>query len=203
MLRASGLPVAPAVKVKSVDQAIDASRFTGYPLVIKVSGVAHKTEQGGVVLDVKTEAALHDHCDSLFDKSDELLIEPYFQKAVAELLVGIVREPDGLFKLTVGAGGVLAELLRDTVTMLLPLTEEMLRQKLAELRIASVLNGYRGQSGADMQSVTQSILQLCQWVEANRNDIAEVEINPLLCLANKTMVVDALITASESLSEKL
>ena len=203
LLRESGLPVAVAVKVNSVGQAVDASRTTGYPLVIKVSGVAHKTEQGGVVLNVQTEAALREHCDSLFDKSDELLIEPYLQKAVAELLVGVVREPDGLFKLTVGAGGVLTELLRDTVTMLLPVTEDVLRQKLAELRIANVLNGYRGQAGADIQSVTQSILQLCQWVESNRDDIAEVEINPLLCLTNKTMVVDALITASESLSEKL
>ncbi len=199
LLKDADLPVATAVKVASFDQAVSASCSTGYPLVIKVSGVAHKTEQNGVVLNVQTQSALREHCKRLFDSSDELLIEPYFHSAVAELLIGIVREPDGLFKLTVGAGGVLTELLRDTVSMLLPVSDEMLEQKLAELRVFDVLGGYRGQAGADMQSVTGTILQLCRWVESNHDSIAEVEINPLLCMTDKTMVVDALITASESL----
>ncbi len=203
LLRESGLAVAAAVKVTSIDQAVTASHSTGYPLVIKVSGVTHKTEQGGVVLDVQTEEALREHCAALFSKADELLIEPYFQGAVTEMLVGIIREPDGLFKLTIGAGGVLTELLRDTVSMLLPVSEEAISQKLSELRLSEVLKGYRGQVSADIPSIIESILHLCQWVELNHDDIAEVEINPLLCLSNKTMVVDALITASASLQKKL
>jgi len=203
LLCQSGLPVAASVKVATLKQAISAGKSTGYPLVIKVSGVSHKTEQGGVVLDVQTEDALLEHCKRLFASSNELLIEPYYQAAVAELLVGVVREPDGLFKLTLGAGGVLTELLRDTASMLLPVTEEQIRQKIGGLKVAGVLNGYRGQVCADMSSVTRSIVQLCLWVEKHHEDIAEVEINPLLCLTDKAMVVDALITASETIMEGL
>lgn len=198
LLRKFGMPVATAFMVTTIDQAIDAAANTGYPLVIKVSGVAHKSDQGGVVLDVQTENELREHCNKLFGTANELLIEPYVNAAVAELLVGIVREADGLFKLTVGAGGVTTELLRDTMSLLLPVSEETLRQKISRLRIATVLNGYRGQPSADMPSVIKTIMQLCQWVEANHHNIAEVEVNPLLCLTDKTVIVDALITATES-----
>lgn len=199
LLKSIRMPVATAVKVASVGQAVTASADVGFPLVMKVSGVAHKTEQAGVVLDVKTKAELIEHSERLFSISSELLIEPFYQGAVTELLIGITREPDGLFKLTIGAGGVLTELLRDTVSLLLPVSEEVLVQKLELLKVAKLLNGYRGQAGADTQSIIDTILRLCQWVESNHDDLYEVEINPLLCLTDKVIVVDALIAASESL----
>ncbi len=198
-LGAYGLPVANAITVSSIEHAITASGVTGFPLVVKVSGAAHKTEQGGVVLNVTTKAALVEHCTRLFMQADELLVEPYFGNAVAELLIGVVREPDGLFRLTVGAGGVLAELLHDTLSLLLPVSDEQLQARMQALKIYPLLNGYRGQVRAEMSSVYQAITQLCQWVEAHHADLVEAEINPLLCLEDRAVVVDALITASDSL----
>ena len=203
LLRSAGLPVAPAVVVSSVDDAVTASTETGFPLVIKISGVSHKTEQNGVVLNVKTEAALREHASVLLKNTDRILIEPFYQDAIAELLIGIVREPDGLFKLTVGAGGVLTELLRDTASMLLPVTEMQLQQELEALKIAKVLHGFRGKPAADTESIVQAVLKLCEWVELNQEYIAEVEINPLLCMQNKAVVVDALITSSELLLKQV
>ena len=108
-----------------------------------------------------------------------------------------------MFKLTVGAGGVLTELLRDTASMLLPVTEMQLQQELEALKIAKVLHGFRGKPAADTASIVQAVLKLCEWVELNREYIAEVEINPLLCMQNKAVVVDALITSSELLLKQV
>ena len=203
LLRKAGLPVAIAVEVANIEDAVTASVETGYPLVLKVSGVAHKTEQNGVVLDVKTEAELREQAAGLLQNTDRILIEPFYQNVVAELLVGIVREPDGLFKLTIGAGGVLTELLRDTTSLLLPVSEEQLLLHLDKLKIAKVLHGYRGQAGGNLTSIVQAVIKLCEWLETHQDAIAEVEINPLLCLKDKAVVADALITSSESLPEQV
>ncbi len=196
----AGLPVATAFQARSVDESIEAAESVGYPLVIKVSGLAHKTEQGGVILNVQTEDALRTHAGYLLTSCDVVLLESYHQGAIAELLIGVVREPDGLFKLTVGAGGILTELMRDTVSLLLPVSAEQLQQHIAKLRIHQVLEGYRGQAAADVPSIINAITKLCEWVEANADHLCEVEINPLLCLQSGAVVVDALISASETLS---
>jgi len=92
LLKKAGLKVASAVEVTTVAQAVSASSETGYPLVVKVSGVAHKTEKSGVVLNVKTESELREHAVELLKIADRLLIEPFYQDVVAELLIGIVRD---------------------------------------------------------------------------------------------------------------
>jgi len=131
------------------------------------------------------------------------LIEPFYQNVIAELLVGIVREPDGLFKLTIGSGGVLTELMQDTTSMLLPVSEEQLLLQINKLKIAKVLHGYRGQAGGNLPSIVQAVIKLCDWLESNQDVIAEVEINPLLCLEDKAVVADALITSAELLPQQV
>ena len=98
---------------------------------------------------------------------------------------------------------MLTELIRDTTCTLLPVTEEQLLLQLENLRITNVLRGYRGQPGADLASIVQTVIKLCEWLESNCDTIAEVEINPLLCLQDKAVVVDALITSSELLSKEV
>ncbi len=200
-LKNSGLPVENFVTVTSTEQAVAAADVTGYPLVLKALGIAHKSEQDAVVLDIQSEKDLRLHCSRLLGLSGELLVEPFCSGAVAELLVGVVREADGLFRLTVGAGGIYTELLHDTVSMLLPLSEAELRSKLEQLKISAMLHGYRGQAGADRHSILQSILQLGMCVEKHHQQIVEVEINPLLCFTDKTIVADALITATASVAD--
>ena len=202
LLRQAGLPVAQAVQVSSENKALEAVSTVGYPLVIKVSGVAHKTEQSGVVLNVQTDEDLSRHAKRLLGYSDTLLLEPYFQGSVAEMLLGVVREPDGLFRLTIGSGGVLTEVMQDTVSLLLPVSEAQLQSAIAKLRVARLLNGYRGQAMAHIPSIISTILKLCEWVESHAEHLAEVEINPLLCLESKSIVADALITSSNSFPVK-
>ena len=203
LLSDAGLPVARVILAKSVDEAVAASAVTGYPLVVKVSGAVHKTEEGGVVLNVLSEDELRHHAEKYLHYSDAVLVEAFYPDAVAELLIGIVREPDGLFKLTIGAGGVLTELMRDTVSVLLPVSESAVLQSLDKLKISPLLHGYRRQAGAHLPSIVKFICELGHWVQQHAEDLAEVEINPLLCLQDNVVIVDALITSSKPFMEQL
>jgi len=103
LLRSAGLAVAPARLVDSPEQAALVALELGYPLVAKVSGVAHKSEHAGVVLNIISEQGLSDSVTGLLQSSSQVLIEPFHAGAVTELLVGVVKQPEGLFTLTIGA----------------------------------------------------------------------------------------------------
>jgi hypothetical protein len=112
---------------------------------------------------------------------------------VAEILVGVLNDPAHGFVLTLGAGGVLTEIVADTTTLLLPVTPEEIRAALARLRIAPLLAGYRGRAGADIEAVVAAVLAVQDFVTAHRDRVQEVEINPLLCGADFAIAADALI----------
>lgn len=193
VLLQAGLMVPQSEIVRDKQQALQAAKRMDYPVVIKVSEVAHKTEVGGVHLNLRSDAALCSALQLVLEQSDAALIEPFIDEAVAELLIGVVREPTNTFLLTVGAGGVQTEMMRDTVSLLLPVTDEQIYKALNSTRVALLLHGYRGQAGADLESVVTTVQRLCRWVEANASTVDEVEINPLLCLPDRTVAVDAII----------
>ena len=129
----------------------------------------------------------------MFAKSDQLLIESFYDDTVAELLVGIVRESSGLLTLTLGAGGVLTELLRDTKSLLLPTNASEIECAIKDLKIAALLQGYRNKPAADVNAVIEQIGMLCNWAVKHADDLQEVEVNPLLCQQDGAVVADALI----------
>jgi len=121
------------------------------------------------------------------------LVEEYIDAPVAELLIGVTRDPAHGFLLTLGAGGVLTELWADTVSLLLPVTPGQIETALTRLRIAPLLAGYRGKPGADMPSIIAAVLGVQAYVIAHQDAISEVEINPLICTTTSAIAVDALI----------
>jgi len=188
-----GLAV-PALSIAdSKDEVIAVAREIGFPVVVKVVGVEHKTEHNGVALNIIDESELLAAAERLFEKSNQLMVESFCDGAIAELLVGIVREPSGLLMLTIGSGGVLTELLRDTSNLLLPTTRDQIDKCISELRIAGLLCGYRNKPAADMNAIVEQIYKLCDWAGTHANELQEVEINPLLCLPDRAIVADALI----------
>jgi acyl-CoA synthetase (NDP forming) len=192
-LQQAGLAVPGSAVVGDVDQAIATAQRIGYPVVAKLVGEAHKTELNGVELNIADDAALKAATSRLFALSDTILVESYCDGAVAELLVGIVREESGLLMLTVGAGGVYTELLRDTRSVLLPATAEDIKSVLQELNVAALLNGYRNKPAADLHAIIKQVTRLCEWAVDHVDELQEVEINPLLCLSDTAVVADALI----------
>ncbi|SFT07931.1 acetyl-CoA synthetase [Sulfitobacter marinus] len=162
-------------------------------VVLKGQGLAHKSEAGAVVVGIASDAV--EACANDMP-TDSFLVEEMVQNPVAELLIGVTRDPVHGFLLTIGAGGVLTELWQDTVSMLLPVTPAQIQDALQKLRITPLLNGYRGKPGADLGAITKAIMSVQAYVIAHQDAISEVEVNPLICGTGSAIAVDALIRRS-------
>ena len=141
-------------------------------------------------------AALHRACFEVakdgMDSCEEMV-----RDGVAELRVGVVRDPAHGFVLTIAAGGVLTELMRDSVSVLVPASRGAVRAGLEGLRIAPLLAGYRGGPGVDMGALLDAVAAVQAYVLANADTLDEVEINPLICTPSRAVAVDALIRKGE------
>jgi hypothetical protein len=124
------------------------------------------------------------------------LAEEMVTGAVAELIVGVIRDRTGLMALTIGAGGVLTELVADSATLILPTTPDDIRAALAGLRIATILGGYRNRPAADLAAVTDAILAIAGFAEAHAGRLAELDVNPLIATPTGAFAADALLRLS-------
>jgi succinyl-CoA synthetase beta subunit len=125
--------------------------------------------------------------------TDRFLVEQMAPRPLAELLVNLRRDPQFGLILTLGAGGVLVELLDDAETLLLPATEADILHALQRLKIARLLTGYRGSAQADLPVLAQFLVQLAAIYETEADTLTEIEINPLFVTQTGVWVVDALI----------
>jgi acetyl-CoA synthetase len=112
--------------------------------------------------------------------------------AVAELIVGVVRDPGFGLAVIMGAGGVLAEVMSDTVTLLLPASRAEIERALPELKIWRLIAGYRGQRG-DGAAVVRAVEAVLAFADAERDFLEEIDVNPLLVLPDRAVAADALI----------
>lgn len=161
---------------------------------IKGEGMAHKSDSGAVRLNIP-QNAWAETARSI--GTPTVLIEAMVMGGVAELLVGVTRDPAHGFALTIGAGGIWTELLRDTTTLLLPVTEADIRNALQSLRIYPLLTGYRGHPRASLFQIERAILALQDYVLSGVDSVGEVEINPLICTPDRAVAADALITLED------
>jgi len=191
MLRAAGVPVPASRRATSRSELAQAAEALTPPLALKAEGLAHKTEAGGVALNLSGADAVLTAAAAM--PGDSFLVEEMVEDAVAELLVGVVRDPAHGFVLTLGAGGVLTELLSDTTSLLLSVSASDIEEALGTLRIAPMLKGYRGRPGVSTEAVVAAISAVCAFVELHRDRLDEVEINPLICTQTRAVAVDALI----------
>ena len=153
-----GLAV-PEFRVVPLAEAWRAADNLGYPVVVKAlnAGLAHKTDVGGVRLDLRDAAAVEEAAAGIAHLSDRVLIEPMQGHALAELIVGVTRDAEFGLALTVGAGGVLADLLDDHATLLLPASPAEIEAALRALRVARLLDGYRGAARGDWPALVASV----------------------------------------------
>ncbi|TNF64436.1 MAG: CoA-binding protein [Rhodobacteraceae bacterium] len=160
------------------------------PLALKSLGLAHKSEAGGVKLGLQAGALFQAAMDM---PGDRFLVERLVTGGVAELLVGVTRDPAHGFVLTLGAGGVMTELIGDTVSVLVPSGRDRVEQALNRLKWAKLLQGFRGKPAADMGAVVDAIMALQAFVAAHADNLDEVEVNPLICTPHGAVAADALI----------
>ncbi|PNB00064.1 MULTISPECIES: acetate--CoA ligase family protein [unclassified Pseudomonas] len=211
-LRAFGLPVPAGVLSTPERAVVDAARV-GYPLVLKAvsAQLPHKTEAGAVALNLRDaaalEAALVQMRQRIADYApqvafDQILLEPMAAPLLAELIVGIKREHDFALALVIGAGGVLVELLKDSVSLLLPTTDSAIRAALLSLRSASLLQGFRGRPAADLDALVAAIRAVADYACENAGQLLELDVNPLMVGAHGTLAVDALIRLGQAQGER-
>lgn len=189
VLEAFGVAVPAAVEVEAVDlqQAVRGLRA---PMALKSLGLAHKSDSGGVRLGLGE--------DELFDAAtvmpgSRFLVEEMVTGGVAELLIGVLRDPAHGFVLTLAAGGALTELWQDAQSLLVPASRISVDAALRRLRIWPLIDGYRGGPAADLGAVLDAVEAVQAYVVANAAHLAEVEINPLICTPDGAVAVDALI----------
>jgi hypothetical protein len=157
------------------------------PYALKGLGFAHKTEAGAVRLGV---TSLEGQAEMV--GATGYLLEEMVTGAVAEVLVGLRRDPVYGVSLTLGMGGVTAEVLADTVTLILPATEAEVLAALGKLRLWPLLDGYRGRKRADVAAVAALAVRLGQVMAADAS-LEEIEINPVMVRESGAVAVDALI----------
>ena len=163
----------------------------GYPVVLKALGSAHKSEMGEVVLNLENKKAVKNASKKISKKN--VIIEKMIDDTIVELLIGIVHDPAHGMLLTIGAGGILTEILSDTSSLLLPSSEDDVLECFNQLKISKIAKGYRGFSGVDVNQIVDAIMKIQEFVLDNRDKVFEIEINPLLVTSSEVIVADALI----------
>jgi succinyl-CoA synthetase beta subunit len=197
-LAAYGVPVPRSAVAAAVPELPGAAREVGYPVVLKAlaEGLAHKSEVGGVAVGLRADDDVRRAGEAMAGVADRFLVEQMVDGVVIELIVGVQRDPRLGLGLTLGAGGVLVELVDDTATLLLPATRGDIRAALAGLRIGPVLAGFRG-TVADLDAVVAAVEAIATFATDHADRLVEIEVNPLLVLAEGAMAVDALIRLAE------
>ena len=196
-----GVSIPEGVVACSEDAAVAAAASIGGPVAVKALGIAHKTERGAVRLGLRESGEVGDAAQKLLALGNRVLVERFEEDVVAELIVGLHRDPQLGLLLTVGSGGVFVELAADSVTLLLPVTESEVRGALSRLRCAPMLNGWRGRAPADVDAATAAILGIAQFAVANRDRLEELDVNPLgiNVRGRGAVALDALIRTRETM----
>ncbi|MGB3501764.1 MAG: acetate--CoA ligase family protein [Mesorhizobium sp.] len=201
MLSAAGLPVPAGRRAANADEAVAVAGELGYPVAVKALGVAHKSEAGAVKLNLRDAAAVRVAADEMEGLGTGLYVERMVTGGIAELIIGVTRDPLFGPVMTVGTGGVLVELLKDSVTLLLPSSTAEIETALRSLRMFPLLDGYRGRTKADVAAAVEAIECIAGFALANADRLEELDINPLIVCERGAWVADALLVLATQSTE--
>lgn len=178
-------------------RALDkASPTFTYPVVAKGLGFVHKSEVNAIELGIENRRDL-ERAVQRIDCAGGLLIEEQVQGPLAELLVSVVQDPVHGLLMTIGAGGVSTEILKDTVHCLVPASRDELDRRIGRLRCAPLLEGFRGRKAVDRECLLDALEAVQEAALQLGERLIEMEINPLLCTATQCVAVDAYVAVTE------
>ena len=199
LLTAFGINPVPTFRVKNLRGALDAVHELGYPVVLKISSaeVTHKSEVGGVALDLRTEADVTAAFQRLVELTEEVTVSPMRTGGV-ELLAGVTVDPTFGPVLAVGLGGIWVEVLKDVSLRVLPVDEDEIRRMLAELRGYPLLTGARGQVAAELDALARVIAGVSQAALSLGGALNSFEVNPLWVNGDQIEALDVLVITGDS-----
>lgn len=202
LLSCYGIAAAPLLSARSRGEAIEIADRLGYPVVIKtdVAEIVHKTDVGGVVLDVTDAgAAARAYNDVTARLGGGVVVQPTVE-ATVELILGVTREATFGPVVMVGLGGMMTDLLGDRAFGLLPLTDREAASLLRSLRAAPLLMGYRGTTPIDTAVVEDLMLRLSA-LATDLPEVSELDLNPVMVCSTEAVVVDAKLRLSPPSAE--
>jgi acyl-CoA synthetase (NDP forming) len=196
ILARHGLPLAPG-RVVAIGELAAAAGELGFPLVLKAlaSDLMHKTEAGAVALDLRSEAALMAAARSMQGLGERFLLERMVEDALAEVIVGVKNDPQLGLALVIGAGGVLTDLVADAARLLLPCDRAALVAAFSGLKVARLIEGYRGRPAGDLPALLDAVQAIADYALTERGRLVELDVNPILVLpqGQGVVAVDAVI----------
>jgi acetyltransferase len=207
LLRDAGVPFPPSSLCTSEEEAVEAVAGMRTAVAMKVVSpkIPHKTDAGGVSLGIDSQREAADAFRGITERTarylrdrglepgiDGILVAPMMATPLAEILIGARRDSDVGPVLTLGAGGIWVEVLRDVTHRVLPVDEDEIRAMLGELRIFGLLVGARGRDAADLDAVVHAAAAVGGCIEEH-DEVEEVEVNPLFVYKQGVQAVDARI----------
>ncbi len=202
LLEAYGIATTRPQAAHSADEAVERAESLGYPVVLKILSpeITHKTDVGGVVLNLSGADEVREAFDSMTRRAAEqrpeanilgVTVQPMVATARAfELIVGAMQDPVFGPVLLVGTGGTAAEVFQDRALELPPLNERLAVRMLRSLKSWPLLTGYRGRSAVDLDSLI-SVMMRVSYLVADFPEIRELDINPLLVSSEGATALDA------------
>ena len=206
LLKQSGINVVETKLAASKEEAVSMSKQMGFPVALKITSpdVVHKTDAGGVKLNLEDAEAVGKAYDSIMKS----IISQYpnaniqgvaVQKMArpgVEVIIGMSKDPQFGPVIMFGLGGILVEILKDVSFRIVPLEKRDAREMVHEIKGYPVLEGYRGQEAVDIDTLENMILQVSEFVEKNPQ-ISELDLNPVFAYSDGAIAVDARIIISE------
>jgi len=187
LLDAYGIPLVPERVVATRAAAVEAARELGFPVVLKTAAPGvHKTEQGGIAVDLADEAAVLEAAERI---GLPLLVQP-FVRGGAELLAGAVQDPVFGPLVAFGPGGVLAELIGEARFRLAPITDADAEELVRSGKAGRLVSGFRGAPPADEAALVDLLVRL-SLLAHDLPELAELDLNPVLALPHGCLAVDA------------
>ncbi len=188
----AGINRVAEVVATTADEAAKMASGLGYPVVMKVVGPLHKTDVGGVRLNVADSEQVHQHFNSLMQISDAkaVLLQPMLKGT--ELFIGVNYEQGFGHMVYLGLGGIMIEVLKDVQSGLAPLSPAEARDLIRKLKGFKILEGVRGSSPTDLNAWIEMIVKVSRLV-CIAPEIREMDLNPVIGMADQVVAVDARI----------
>ncbi len=192
LLDAAGIARAGEAVVTTKEDAVKAAEKLGLPVVMKVVGPVHKSDVGGVVLNVKDTETVANEFDRMMQIKDTtaILLQPMLSGT--ELFVGAKAEPKFGHMVLCGLGGIFIEVLKDVSAGLAPIDQDESLRMIRSLQSYGIIKGTRGQEGVNEELFAEIVSRVSALVKV-APEIAEMDLNPLLGKADKVVAVDARI----------
>jgi acyl-CoA synthetase (NDP forming) len=196
VVAAAGVPVTQEVLVHSRQEAMDQAALIGFPVVLKGSSPAltHKTEMGMVLVNLKNREEAAQAYDELTGKGidlDGVLIQKMV-KGKREFVIGLTRDPQFGPCVMFGIGGIFTEAMKDVSFRVAPLTESDAQEMIGEIRATKLLNAFRGEGAVKRDVLVKALVGIGN-LGMEHDEIAEIDINPLIVTEGRPVAVDALV----------